>query len=459
MKTQHNRCGSEATANTPDTVTNPKAIASVDVTASVQRDLTEILVGLSFPAFAYLMQQLLGQSGYRSVHVVGRQKRWGRTPRGGTHRGRDHRGRTAQGGVDLTAYTTTDVTSVLTIAQVKQYKRPVSRRFVDELRGAMLRLGASQGLLVTTSSFSQVAERSAGASETAPITLIDGAHLTALMFSHRLGITHNEAGEWQVDNSFFRQLAQSTGTEQTPLAPAPSRPTPPVTVACAGVSHKALAHKALATPEALAITSNRVPNPDAESRGMTGTTHALIGVNSLWLLELLPHHAEFNFGILAAVAALGALLPDLDAAESKIKYLGLGGIKPFYLPAQVIHRQFGHRGLTHSLLGWALVAVMLLLVSVWSNPWWGWQPSLVIVCSYGSHLAADACTKSGIPFLYPRPKRYTCCRAAGASPPAPRRKRRSCRCWAWRRCSYCCATCRRSINRKKSNQEGAYAKQ
>ena len=25
---------------------------------------------------------------------------------------------------------------------------------------------------------------------------------------------------------------------------------------------------------------------------------------------------------------------------------------------------------------------------------------------YGSHLAADACTKSGIPFLYPRKKRY-----------------------------------------------------
>ncbi|MDQ2687670.1 MAG: metal-dependent hydrolase [Armatimonadota bacterium] len=146
---------------------------------------------------------------------------------------------------------------------------------------------------------------------------------------------------------------------------------------------------------------------------MTWRTHALVGVASLWLLEAVPHAidpiaatgqaAPGNIGLLASVAALGALLPDLDAAESKIKHLTVGGgIAPFALPALFLHRAFGHRGLLHSALGLALFG---LLVALPLSFWWGGTPSLALWVGYASHLAADACTRMGIPFLFPNRRR------------------------------------------------------
>lgn len=84
---------------------------------------------------------------------------------------------------------------------------------------------------------------------------------------------------------------------------------------------------------------------------MMWRTHALFGIGSLWLLSPLPAEIlGYDIGTLAAVAALGALLPDLDAAESKIKHLKILGtnIKPFLLPAQVVYGSEQHRGLLHS---------------------------------------------------------------------------------------------------------------
>lgn len=141
---------------------------------------------------------------------------------------------------------------------------------------------------------------------------------------------------------------------------------------------------------------------------MTWRTHALVGVTSLWLLEIVPHAidpnaATGNIGLLAAVAALGALLPDLDAADSKVKHLSLGGgVAPFALPALVLHRAFGHRGLLHSAMGLALFG---LLVCLPLSFWWGGPPSLALWLGYASHLTADACTRAGIPFLYPNRRR------------------------------------------------------
>ncbi len=45
----------------------------------------------------------------------------------------------------------------------------------------MLRLDAKQGLLITTSTFSRVAQQAAQASDAAPIRLIDGEALLGLM--------------------------------------------------------------------------------------------------------------------------------------------------------------------------------------------------------------------------------------------------------------------------------------
>lgn len=130
---------------------------------------------------------------------------------------------------------------------------------------------------------------------------------------------------------------------------------------------------------------------------MQWRTHILAGASSLWLLNALPGGITPDlFPLCLCLAAFGALLPDLDANESKIKHLAVAGIQPFALPAQAIYQQFGHRGFFHS--SSALVLTSLLSLPVIA--YFGWQPWLALTLGYASHLAADACTVSGIPFRY-----------------------------------------------------------
>lgn len=139
---------------------------------------------------------------------------------------------------------------------------------------------------------------------------------------------------------------------------------------------------------------------------MTWPTHALLGINSLWLLVLVPPElVSYDFGTLAACAVLGALMPDLDASESKIKHLKVPGtnFKPFLLPAQIVHRTDQHRGLLHSLWGLGMVAFITfpLMLQI------GWTPIVALLLGYASHLLSDAATKSGIRLFYPGKKRFT----------------------------------------------------
>ncbi len=149
---------------------------------------------------------------------------------------------------------------------------------------------------------------------------------------------------------------------------------------------------------------------------MMGRTHLLLGVNSVWLLALVPgavgsHAANIpnaadapTLGLLAGSAALGALLPDLDAAQSTIKFLRLGShFQPFLLPATLLHRTLGHRGLLHSLLG---LGGFGLCVALPLGLWLGGPPALALLLGYASHLAGDGCTKRGIPLWFPKPSRW-----------------------------------------------------
>ena len=138
---------------------------------------------------------------------------------------------------------------------------------------------------------------------------------------------------------------------------------------------------------------------------MTWRTHALGGVASLWLLRPVIHEGDAaSFGLLAGLAALGALLPDLDANEAKIRHLNLvPGVEPFALPAVLLSRLLGHRGLLHSLLGWGIVALALglplaLFVGV--------LPAVALLLGYASHIILDGSTKHGVPLLYPRKSRW-----------------------------------------------------
>lgn len=134
---------------------------------------------------------------------------------------------------------------------------------------------------------------------------------------------------------------------------------------------------------------------------MTWRTHAAGGLASLWLLAPLPGVLTDNdLGALAAAAALGALLPDLDAADSKARRLALGGVRPLEPLGGALHGLFGHRDFLHSLPGWLGLGAGCLVLGLWT-PWpnSSWQVPVACFAGYGSHLALDACTVSGIPLL------------------------------------------------------------
>lgn len=93
----------------------------------------------------------------------------------------------------------------------------------------------------------------------------------------------------------------------------------------------------------------------------------------------------------APIAALAALLPDLDDPGST-----LGALLPRWW-----HRLTpGHRGCTHSLLAVALVTLLVhtLAGAVGLG---GLTLTVLVAAGMLSHLAADAVTDRGVPLLWP----------------------------------------------------------
>ncbi len=173
-----------------NSVSGSNSVQAQQDVQDVRLALREALETMEFAAFELIMKRLLYRSGYVSVQMSGRSYKRGRTPRGG---------------LDLSARSNTELSSSLVIAQVKQYRRVVSRRFVDELRGAMLRLGAGQGLLLSMSRFSQVAHDAARASAVAPIALIEGEYILDLLFAYRVGVVICD-GKWRLDDNYLANL-------------------------------------------------------------------------------------------------------------------------------------------------------------------------------------------------------------------------------------------------------------
>jgi len=139
------------------------------------------LLALDYPAFARCVCVLLEAFGYEEARPAGRQEWKGYNRPGG-------------GGYDLEAFLPGGLAPRRVVAQIKQYDAlAVHQRSVDELRGACLRAGATEALLVTTSAFSEVVRRHALAPDplgalVAPVRLIDGEELLGLMIRHRIGV-------------------------------------------------------------------------------------------------------------------------------------------------------------------------------------------------------------------------------------------------------------------------------
>lgn len=194
------------------------------------------LLALDYPAFARCACVLLEAMGYEDARPAGRREWKGYNRPGG-------------GGYDLEAVLPGGLAPRRAVAQIKQFDRlAVHQRSVDELRGACLRAGAAEALLVTTSAFSDVVRKQAAAPDhsgalIAPVRLIDGQELLGLLIRHRLGVRESigvrarvQGGprRLELDEAFFGSLA-APGTPADPangitvngIVPGATAPRPP----------------------------------------------------------------------------------------------------------------------------------------------------------------------------------------------------------------------------------------
>lgn len=116
--------------------------------------------------------------------------------------------------------------------------------------------------------------------------------------------------------------------------------------------------------------------------------------------------------IFYGVAALGALVPDIDNARSTLgRHLGV--------VSRQIQKHAGHRTIFHSLVGLALAGAVVFAAE-WGVAYLfqrlGWrltagalvgQVALVaLLVGYGLHLVADSLTLGGVPWLWPLHQRF-----------------------------------------------------
>ena len=143
------------------------------------------VLSLGYPGCVALVGRLLGEMDYEDVRPTGRTRLTGYNRRGG-------------GGWDLEAALPAGVGSRRVIVRVKHVPRehlgpdpkPVHNRCVDELRGACLRAGAAEAVMVSTGPFSLTARAMAAgdASGVAPVRLVDGDELVELLLARRVGV-------------------------------------------------------------------------------------------------------------------------------------------------------------------------------------------------------------------------------------------------------------------------------
>lgn len=135
---------------------------------------------------------------------------------------------------------------------------------------------------------------------------------------------------------------------------------------------------------------------------MMGRTHMATGALAGAAIVALTQPDPATAAGFIAVCTYSALVPDFDHPSSKVSR-ALPIVGP--LIARLVARAAGgHRGLTHSLLGLAILAAALLpAAALLGLP--AWLPYAVLV-GCATHIAGDAATETGVPLLYPRRWRF-----------------------------------------------------
>ena len=138
---------------------------------------------------------------------------------------------------------------------------------------------------------------------------------------------------------------------------------------------------------------------------MTGKTHQVAGITvglGYFLTIAEPTYQPATLAAVLVGSSLAALLPDIDESAStiwdKIPLIG-------HAAGEVAEKAtFGHRNLTHSLLGFLIVGGLLYWLLLKFPGYWGINIHILyisMIISYGTHLLADAFTEKGIPIFWP----------------------------------------------------------
>lgn len=103
-----------------------------------------------------------------------------------------------------------------------------------------------------------------------------------------------------------------------------------------------------------------------------------------------------NLILALVLSVIGSLAPDIDHAKSRIG-------QRLSRTSNYINDKYGHRGITHSLLGTITVSlivyVILVMIGLESGLKW-------FILGYLSHLITDMFNPTGIPLFYPYSKKY-----------------------------------------------------
>lgn len=130
---------------------------------------------------------------------------------------------------------------------------------------------------------------------------------------------------------------------------------------------------------------------DFQEEWMQAVSHMLVGT-TLYVGYVVTTGRPLSI-LELAVATASSLLPDIDHPKS-----AFGRVVPFLsIPLSAI---FGHRGITHSLLAVAAMAVAGAMY--FNTPGF----AMAVIIGYLSHLLADAFSNSGVPLLWPSKRKF-----------------------------------------------------
>lgn len=146
----------------------------------VREALLDELRGMNPYAFEHLIAALLDAMGYDDPQVTSPSN---------------------DKGVDVVASIKLGISSVREVVQAKRQKGNIHRPVLDALRGSLHRFQAVRGTIISTGGFAAGTIKAAFEPGAAPITLIDGDALVALLMEHNIGVRRREITLWELDTA------------------------------------------------------------------------------------------------------------------------------------------------------------------------------------------------------------------------------------------------------------------